>query len=365
MSGRHAGHARRSRRPAPNGAPSRARRHRRCIRRRCRRRRAGTPTPAPARACAPVARRSARVARVGDVHGCRTQRQRPLLLMAVLGDDVDRTGRRQLTQRQQRQQPDRAGPDDDDGRAGRDVHAPHRMHGARQRLDQYGPLVRQIVRDDVQLALMGDESPAPSATGVGAETGLQAGRQRTRGDVVAAALLSGFAPPALLGSARRARQHRVEHHPADPRGTPGRSSSVSPTISWPGVNGIDAIGDRYGEYCAREQPQVGSTDAGETWRRPWSSPAPADRGEGRVISRSGATLPATVPASRLPRAVDVTERATMYRAGERWYSSARFIAAPRCRRCRPAPPTGPGCARPSGGCASACAWRADTGGRRG
>ena len=90
---------------------------------------------------------------------------------------------------------------------------------------------------------VGNQLPAPATPRVRAEARLQAGGEPSGRHVVAAALLARLAPPALRDAARITGQDRVQDDSGS-FGSSGSSSRVSPTISCPGTNGIDVIGDR-------------------------------------------------------------------------------------------------------------------------
>ena len=86
------------------------------------------------------------------------------------------------------------------------------MHGARDRLDEHGPLVGQLVRNRMELTAVGGELLAPAAAGVAAEAGLQPGLEVPDGDPVAAVREARWAGRARLDAARGALQDRVDHH---------------------------------------------------------------------------------------------------------------------------------------------------------
>ena len=88
----------------------------------------------------------------------------------------------------------------------------------------------------------------------------------------------------------------------------GRSSSVSPTTSWPGMNGIEIIGDRYGGAApvssATSDPQMPDNNGATRVQ-----PGPGSLGAWRFTSLSGDKPPATTPAIRSPVFIAVRPRA--------------------------------------------------------
>jgi hypothetical protein len=98
-----------------------------------------------------------------------------------------------------------------------DPSSQRRVHRARDGLDEHGLLVGQLLRHHVQLAAVGRELLAPSASGVRAETGLQPGLDVPDGDPVAAVGETGAAGFARVDAARGALQDRVDDDPGTGR----------------------------------------------------------------------------------------------------------------------------------------------------
>src|SRR4051794_9776782 len=85
------------------------------------------------------------------------------------------------------------------------------MHRAGERLDEDRLLVRQRVRQRVQLRVVRDELAAPAAARVRAESRLQTGGDVADGDPVAPVALPGSARVAGFETPGLACEHWVEH----------------------------------------------------------------------------------------------------------------------------------------------------------
>ena len=166
-------------------------------------------------------------------------------LLRVLGRHDHVPGLGEELERDQRQDADGAGADQQHGVAGRDLRAGGRVHGARERLEQDGDLVRHARR--ARRAAGTDGPPACGPTrrrsGCSSRSAGRASGRRPRRD------RSGWCRPAAQlghgGSSPRAAQDRtLPITTRVPAGRSSQSSSSSPTISCPGTNGIETSGEK-------------------------------------------------------------------------------------------------------------------------
>ena len=145
-------------------------------------------------------------------------------------------GRGEVAEGGDGEQPEGAGAEDDD-RCPADTGGEGAVHPARRRLDHHRGVVAHGVGHGVQLTLVGHHGDAPAAAGRAAEAALQAGLETAEGDAFAVAeIASGARRAGGVDAAGNAAEDGFEHG--------ARSSSRSPTTSWPGVNGKLTMGSK-------------------------------------------------------------------------------------------------------------------------
>lgn len=140
----------------------------------------------------------------------------------MLGDDDDGARRGELPQRERGEQPDRPRSGHEHRVAVGDLGPARQMHGAGERLDEHGPLVRQVVRHRAQLRPVGGQPLAPPAPGRGAVPRLQSWLEVADRHPLAVVTPALGARPARLQAAGLAREHRVD----DDAGAPGQVLAV-------------------------------------------------------------------------------------------------------------------------------------------
>ena len=140
------------------------------------------------------------------------------------------------------------------------------------------------------------QHPAPSAAGVRAVAGLQAGRQVAGRDAVAAAGEAGGAVRARVEPARRAVQHGSQHDARRPRAGRRRRRGARPRPRARGRTASRPAARSRSDDLPAERREVGAADAGE--QRPHARPAAgrAARGPCGSTRRSGASGPAAARA---------------------------------------------------------------------
>ena len=132
---------------------------------------------------------------------------------------------------------------------------------AGERLDQHGVLVGRGRRGRCAAATrVRDEALAPAAAGVAAEAGLQAGGDVAVGRVAAQRGQALRALGARRSSPRAAQPSAGWTTTRSPRRGP---APISPTISWPGTNGVLRQRREVQRGLAGEQREVGAADAGQ------------------------------------------------------------------------------------------------------
>ncbi len=185
-----------------------------------------------------------------------------------------------------------------------DARAHRRVDGAREWLDQdRGPVVHRL-GDGPQLRSMGQHDAAPPAARVRAVAGLQARLEVAHRDAVTSAVVAGRAVRAQLAQpARRAAQHRRQHHALARR-------QVLARVVHQLAHDLVARDERHG-HERREVERGPSGDRGQV--------APADAGEQRLhahpVVRDGHGVRAGRQTQRRQRARHQARRPASDRAG--------------------------------------------------
>ncbi len=148
-----------------------------------------------------------------------------------------------------------------------------RVQRAGERLDQHRVLVGQVVGHGVQLRARGRRGPRSSRR-------RSRGRSRSAGPrrptpSVTCAAERGAGPARTRGSGVDARAPRSRAPAGRTTRSPGAAPApISPTISWPGTNGVRGERRQVQRRLAVEQRLVGAADAAQARRAAAPSPGP-------------------------------------------------------------------------------------------